>query len=878
MIPRPTSPACSEDIAVHLAAGTRLGPYEILSPLGSGGMGDVYAARDTRLDRRVAIKLSKAQFSERFEREARAAAALNHPHICQLYDVGPNYLVMELVEGAPVGPLANVRELLDVATQMADGLGAAHAVGIVHRDIKPSNVLLTSAGQVKILDFGLATISPTAISASAVTQAAVTEAGTTIGTAAYMSPEQARGEALDARTDLWSMGVVLYEMASGTRPFDGPTSAVVFEQLLSKTPTPVRQRNPKIPVELERVISRLLEKDRETRYQSAADVRADVKRIGRDSTASQTATWVLTRDRARRMWTMAAAAIVAVAVLAAALWRAAQPHTPTLGPSSEYVQLTDFPDAVIDPSLSPDGRMVTFIRSDSSFPWIGDVYVKLLSGGEAVRLTQGTARRYSPVFTPDGSRIAYTEVVRAAAGRTATWDTWTVPIGGGQPTRLLPNAAGLVWLDAQNVLFSEIKGTGLHMGIVTASVSRSGQREIYFPEHERAMAHYSYRSPDRQSVLISEMDGAGAFQPCRLMPFDGTSPGRRVGPRGACKAAAWSQDGRWMYFSAEVGGASHLWRQHFPDGQPEQLTFGPGEEFGVSTAADGTFLVTAVGQQRSTIWIHDDNGEHPVPTEGFAFEPHLSADGQRLYYLVQQNSPRATTIELRSMELLSGKTDRLLPDHSVQQFDISGDEREVAFTTKTPAGVSEIWLATLDRSASPRRIAQNADRVWFGGPGLVFRSLENTTNYLTGIRKDGSERRKLLETPIVGESGVSPDGKWAAVFAPSPGTPATVAVSLETGRTKRICQGCQVRWGADGTWLYVTTPILVPDGASLAVPLGRTQEPPDTLDGLLAEAGKGTVPPGTRSMGDATASGRNPSQYAYVRRDMQRNLYRIPIH
>ena len=199
---------------MQLAPGTRLGPYEILSPLGSGGMGEVYTARDTRLDRRVAIKIAKAQFSERFEREARAAAALNHPHICQLYDVGPNYLVMELVEGAPVGPVANVRELLDVATQMSDGLVAAHAVGIVHRDIKPSNVLVTSTGQVKILDFGLATLSPTSISASAVTHAGVvTETGTTIGTAAYMSPEQARGESLDARTDLWSMGIVLYEMA-----------------------------------------------------------------------------------------------------------------------------------------------------------------------------------------------------------------------------------------------------------------------------------------------------------------------------------------------------------------------------------------------------------------------------------------------------------------------------------------------------------------------------------------------------------------------------------------------------------------------------------------------------------------------------------------
>ena len=167
---------------MQLTTGTRLGPYEILSPLGSGGMGEVYAARDTRLDRRVAIKVSKAQFSERFEREARAVAALNHPHICQLYDVGPNYLVMELVEGTPVGPMADVRQLLDLATQMADGLASAHSMGIVHRDIKPSNLLVTPAGQVKILDFGLATATPTGSTAvSAVTrEELVTEARRTI--------------------------------------------------------------------------------------------------------------------------------------------------------------------------------------------------------------------------------------------------------------------------------------------------------------------------------------------------------------------------------------------------------------------------------------------------------------------------------------------------------------------------------------------------------------------------------------------------------------------------------------------------------------------------------------------------------------------------
>ena len=231
---------------MSLAAGTRFGPYEILSPLGSGGMGEVYRATDTRLGRTVALKVSKDRFSQRFEREARAVASLNHPHICQLYDVGPDFLVMEFIRGTPVGPATDTRVLLDQATQMADGLVAAHAAGIVHRDLKPANIMVTPDGHVKILDFGLALMTaPTEVTLATAT--VITNPGTTVGTIAYMSPEQARGLELDARTDLWSLGVVLYEMATGVRPFEGATSAVIFEAILRDAPIAVRARNPGIP-------------------------------------------------------------------------------------------------------------------------------------------------------------------------------------------------------------------------------------------------------------------------------------------------------------------------------------------------------------------------------------------------------------------------------------------------------------------------------------------------------------------------------------------------------------------------------------------------------------------------------------------------------
>ena len=267
-----------------LAAGAKLGPYEILAPIGAGGMGRVYKARDTRLGRVVAVKVSDEKFSERFEREARAVAALNHPNICTLYDVGPNYLVMEFVDGAPIAATNDFQTLLDLAIQATDGVAAAHALGLVHRDLKPANIFVTRQQRVKILDFGLATAAPRSIAATDATLTlGVTDPGTVMGTVSYMSPEQARGQVVDARSDLWSLGVVLYEITTGRRPFEGSTAPVTFAEILTQTPVPVRRRNPAVPPEWDTIISRLLEKDRDVRYQSAQDLLTDIKLVGHEA-------------------------------------------------------------------------------------------------------------------------------------------------------------------------------------------------------------------------------------------------------------------------------------------------------------------------------------------------------------------------------------------------------------------------------------------------------------------------------------------------------------------------------------------------------------------------------------------------------------------
>jgi Tol biopolymer transport system component len=562
-----------------------------------------------------------------------------------------------------------------------------------------------------------------------------------------------------------------------------------------------------------------------------------------------------------------------VATLAAALFPLMKPAVPVTSPS-EYTQLTNFTDSATAPSLSPDGRMVVFKRGEDSFLSNGDIYVKLLPNGEAVKLTTEPARRYGPVFTPDGSRIAYTQVTAGS------WDTWTVPVPGGQPTRFLPNASGLTWIADHRVLFSEIK-TGFHMGIVTATEGRAESREIYIQPDEHAMAHYSYLSPDRQSVLVVEMIGTHAFTDrCRLVPFDGRSSGRQVGPQGTCIAAAWAPDGQWMYFSAVVGGSAHIWRQKFPDGAPEQITFGATEEEGIALAADGRSFVTSVGTRRSAIWIHDAAGERAILSEGYALVPRLSRDGTRVFYLLVRDwwlSARgrvAASAELRSLDPKSGKSESVLSGVSIRDYEISRDEKEVAFTTTDGNGTSGIWLAALDRRTPTRQIAQGGDQVSFGPEeDLVFRSVAEN-NALIRIRKDGTGRSRVTAATVMEKFGLSPDGKWVIALLAGGGT---FAVPVDGGAPTRICaRVCPSTWSSDGRWLYVGAPVATGKTYAIPVPSGRSL-PNLPAEGIDVGAAFGL--PGARIIENSFISpGTDPSTYVFTKTDLQRNLFRIPLH
>jgi serine/threonine protein kinase len=881
-----------------LAIGTQLGPYRIDAAIGHGGMGVVYRALDTRLNRPVAVKVLFDDVAEpaarrRFQREAQMASALNHPHILAVYDVGDfegrQYLVSEFVDGGTLKEWVHAerpgwRQIVELLLGVADGLATAHSAGILHRDIKPDNILVGRNGYAKLADFGLAKLQErsTPETVDPGTGIEGTRPGIVLGTIAYMSPEQAAGRPTDARSDIFSFGVVLYELVAGRRPFEGASDLEVLQTILHGNAQPLGAN---IPVPLRMILEKALDRDPEDRYQSTKDMVVDLRRLIRqgEAAAAPESASSMRPVREKYSWKAAAAAgliLATIGLIAAMRLLRVPPPAPE---ELTYTQITNFTDSVVSPALSPDGRMLAFIRSDNWFQTRDPIYVKLLPNGEPVQVSDDPREKYGLAFSPDGSRIAYTVSERPG------WSTYTVSPLSGEPNLLLSNAAGLTWLDDRRILFSEIR-TGAHMGVVTSLENRSEYRRVYFPKDERGMAHLSYASPDRKWVLVVEMDPV--WQPCRVVPMDGSSSGRQVGPRGKCTAAAWSPDGKWMYFGVELDGANHLWRQRFPRGEPEQLTSGLTEEEGVAVAPDGRSLITSIGMRQTEVWIHDARGERAISSEGyvptavqsglFGNRPKFSPDGKMLYYL-RRDSPQAA-IELWRTDLESGNSDNVAPGFSMLEYDISSDGKEVVFSTQPAGKASELWLATLDRRSPPQMIASSGESSPYFGPDghILYRLSDGTSHYLARMKRDGSERSKLATYPIGNVQTISPDRRWVVSIMRTPeGHGASMAVPIDGGPPRQICRGGRpVFWSPDGKFLHISLEqeSRTNTGKTVAIPIPEGATFPNLpalgVQGVDDAAGL----PGARVIDRwGVLPGPDPSVFAYVKMTVHRNLFRISL-
>lgn len=575
-------------------------------------------------------------------------------------------------------------------------------------------------------------------------------------------------------------------------------------------------------------------------------------------------------------WYIAGAACVLVAIPMTAFYRSH--HRP---PEITYTQLTDFTDSAVSPALSPDGRMLAFIRGNDTFTSSDQIYVKMLPNGEAKRVSDDSRPKYGLAFSPDESEIAYT-VMEAPL-----FSTYTVSVLGGESHLLLKNAAGLVWLDQHQLLYSEIR-SGIHLGVVTSTDTRTNLREIYFPAHERGMAHYAYPSPDHRWALVVEMDGNGDWAPCRLVSLVAQSHARAVGPLGGeCSSAGWSPDGSWMYFAATVNGASHLWRQHFPEGSPEQITFGPTEEKGIAVAPGGRSLITSVGVHESALWIHDAEGERPLSSEGevaaISSPPSFSPDGTIIYYLLRrgQQNPAA---ELWRTFVDSGKSEAMFPGTSMASFDVSPDGKQVVYATAAPGGTTQLWLAPVDRSSPPRRVGTaGGTRPHFGPNGLIlFRQTEGNANYLEQMNLDGSNRSKIVSYPILDLQSVSPGRRWVTAGVPkAPGGngPAVVAIPVDGGAPTRLCVSyCFAEWSTSGKFLALgleqaseTSP-----GRTLTIPVGPGESLPDLPPaGIAPNAEPGDVKGSQSIPRPLIVPGNDPEHFAFVNTTLHGNLYRI---
>jgi serine/threonine protein kinase/Tol biopolymer transport system component len=815
--------------------GKTISHYRILSQLGGGGMGVVYEAEDLKLHRHVALKFLPPEMEndpaarERFQREAFAASALNHPNICTIHEIdeanGQHFIVMELLQGQTLkhrisGKPFAIEQLLELGAEIVDALDAAHAKGIVHRDIKPANIFVTDRGHAKILDFGLAKVERQRKMAEGITlsqlptegasEQDLTSPGTMMGTVAYMSPEQALGETLDVRTDLFSFGVVLYEMATGKLPFPGNTSAAIFNAILNKAPTPPIRLKPELPTELERVITKALEKDRILRYQSAADLRTDLARLKRDMDSGRTSSsgntevqnfttepisrWGAATSTqpslvlSRKKYVLVAACAVFVAGAFAAYHFGIGSKAPSV--PANLRQVSHWGKPMSSARLSPDGHAIAFV---SPVGGIAQLFLMLTSGGEPLQLTSDEGDKIVESFSPDGTEIYYVRFV-------GDGEVWAVPTLGGNPSRVVSGFDLAPSPDGGSIFYLKYGSRA----VFRANRSGLGEEQVYSFGATAYFPGEILPFPHGNHLLVLTYDPSAAV-PVFLRAYD-VDPSTRTGiDLGSASAiqfsdVIWAEPGKSVLFSRLVNGLTNIWKYSLQEKALTQITFGPGPDFSPMPDPGGAGMYFVNGKSSGLLTAYSVHSKEStdIASEN-ASQPEISPDGKRVMYIVFPGSNRSelwvsnidggNKVKLATSEMLqtgnwapdnfhlcfweeeTGKVDTAfvvgadgsglhqIPWSGVTIQTILCTDQGFAFLSVTEKGSSEVSIWKDDMQGSPpEKLAESCGSILDIAPGGQYLlSVKQTAIYEFSL----SDRKCTLLLPDVVTQGVlfARDGK-----------------------------------------------------------------------------------------------------------------------
>jgi len=757
-----------------LAAGTQLGPYEIVDRVGSGGMGEVYRARDPRLRREVAIKVLPESFSadpgrlRRFEQEARAAGSLNHPNITAVYDVGEAdgapYVVFELLEGETLrdrlrsGALSQ-RRAIEYGRQIARGLAAAHEKGIVHRDLKPENLFLTRDGRVRILDFGLAKQRPPKFkdgAKSTSSEGVPTDAGMVLGTAGYMSPEQVRGEPVDHRSDIFSLGCILFEMLKGQRAFPGSSSIETMNAILKDEPAELTARGEPLPPPVEKIVRHCLEKDREERFQSARDLAFALESLSDVSTAVSAAA---TRKKSQTI--LRSGLVAAAAALLVALGLLLRPRST---PDPPIVRSLTYSGHDHSPAASPDGRLLAF-SSDRD----GDdrIWIKQLAGGGEAAITEGPDDY--PRFSPDASTILFS---RTEAHHVSLF---RVPVLGGEPRKLVTDAVDGDWSpDGRQIAFVRLSDQqGRTDSSLCVANENGGEERVLAHWRNQTLLHPRW-SPDGTTIAAAESGFQQPGEPRRifLTPVDGRPP-RSIAPPSATNrlsSVAWSEGSRELVYAQALSDAAVVSQaparvvlQKVDSGKTRTILWtSSGSEildilgaghlvFDASSTRENLREAsqTAVATSR---WLTRGNSSDRQPS--------YSPDGRRVVF----SSNRSGRWNLWQVSPSTGALSRLT-DGEATDWDpsFSSDGGHLLWSSNR-GGHYEVWMAASDGSA-PRQVthdgmdAENPTETP-NGEWIVYSSSNPRKPGIWKIHPDGSGASQLV-AGLFAHPDVSPDGRYA---------------------------------------------------------------------------------------------------------------------